>query len=279
MPPSYEYEDVCANVRAAAEARTLLTYTDAYGGDRWAARGHSRIEMGRLVMDEHISGRPLLTVVVVEKAGKHKGRPGPGLFKIAKEHDAGLTQCRCGVPLVLVGESEPAFVARQLELVYEWWAPADRRVGTTYRPPNLDPHAKYRDPFPVDPDDIDRSNRGHALTQTALHDFVVSLGFEPRSWDAHEPRFDVAWDSIAVTYVAEVKSLTARNEHLQLRLGLGQVLDYQDALTTKNRRVIAVLAVEREPKDMRWLNICARQGVVLVWPGHFEGLGRTDTGL
>jgi hypothetical protein len=62
-----------------------------------------------------------------------------------------------------------------------------------------------------------------------------------------------------------VKSITDANEEKQLRLGLGQVLRYQNLLS-KNGAVHAVLAVERQPTDVTWLGLCDHLGVKLVWP-------------
>jgi hypothetical protein len=59
------------------------------------------------------------------------------------------------------------------------------------------------------------------------------------------------------------------NEDKQLRLGLGQVLDYQDQLMARHSRVRAVLAVERRPTDDRWLQLRERHEVTLVWPETF----------
>ena len=55
----------------------------------------------------------------------------------------------------------------------------------------------------------------------------------------------------------------------QLRLGLGQVLDYQDRLLTRHSQVRAILAVEHRPTDDRWLQLCERHEVTLVWPDTF----------
>lgn len=80
------------------------------------------------------------------------------------------------------------------------------------------------DPFAVDPALVERGVRGHAVTQNGLANYLRSLGFEPRSPRPGEPNFDVAWRCGSRIFVAEVKSLTNRNEEKQLRLGLGQVL-------------------------------------------------------
>jgi hypothetical protein len=94
----------------------------------------------------------------------------------------------------------------------------------------------------------------------------------PRSPQPGEPQFDVAWVDGQILFVAEVKSLTRRNEEQQLRLGLGQVLRYRNLLTSGHRTVVAVLALERAPSDLRWLRLCRELGVLLVWSPSFEGL-------
>ena len=120
---------------------------------------------------------------------------------------------------------------------------------------------------------VDRALRGHAMTQeNALADLLRSQHLTPRSPQPGEPQFDIAWIDGQVLFVAEVKSLTKRNEEQQLRLGLGQVLRYRNLLANDHRTVVAVLALERTPSDMRWPALCKELGVLLVWFPFFEGL-------
>ena len=73
--------------------------------------------------------------------------------------------------------------------------------------------------------------------------------------------------------MCEVKSLPAAGtEDRQLRLGIGQVLDYQALMARRNNRVRAVLATERAPSDPRWSLLCEAHGIVLVWPETFSVL-------
>jgi len=53
---------------------------------------------------------------------------------------------------------------------------------------------------------------------------------------------------------------------------LRSVLRYAHQLEAKNRTVGAVLAVEREPSDTSWSDLCSRLDVALVWPGTFKRL-------
>jgi hypothetical protein len=127
-------------------------------------------------------------------------------------------------------------------------------------------------PFEVDPDAVDRGRRGHVLTENALHDAIEAAGFEAREPAPGEPPYDLAWEDGDAIVVAEAKSVTPANELLQLRLGLGQLLDYQSLLAGGGREVRAVLVLEREPGDPRWVELCRRHGVRLVWPEVFGEL-------
>jgi transposase-like protein len=132
--------------------------------------------------------------------------------------------------------------------------------------------SRERDPFRVDPTLVDRGVRGHAVTQNALAAWVRQCRHEPRSPKPNEPQYDLAWSDAGVVMVAEVKSLTAQNEERQLRLGLGQLLRYRQIMRSSLTEARAVLAVEREPADRSWLELCDALGVTLCWPPNFEGL-------
>ena len=138
--------------------------------------------------------------------------------------------------------------------------------------PEPPPSSKEPIPFEVDPDVVDRGRRAHVVTENVLHRAIDQAGMSPRIPEDDEPNYDVAWDDGDAITVAEVKSLTAANEVKQLRLGLGQLLDYQSQLGAKGREVRAVLAVERKPVDPRWIRLCRRHGVTLAWPETFPDL-------
>ena len=103
-------------------------------------------------------------------------------------------------------------------------------IGRPFTPANESMHVASREPFDVDPDAVDRGTRGHAQTLNALASWVRANGLEPREADVDDPQFDLAWRDEPRLCVAEVKSLTKRNEEHQLRLGIGQLLRYRQAL-------------------------------------------------
>jgi hypothetical protein len=78
-------------------------------------------------------------------------------------------------------------------------------------------------------------------------------------------------------FVVEVKSCTKANEVRQLRMGIGQVLDYEDVLRARGRPVQPVLYLERAPSDPRWVSLAERHRIRLVWPGSEDALFRATT--
>lgn len=152
--------------------------------------------------------------------------------------------------------------------------PGSSQVGQEYEEANEEPATSEREPFDVDPAVVDRGVAGHAVTQNALAAWVRSKKLDPLRPGPGDPAFDLAWWDAEVLYVAEVKSLTTKNEEKQLRLGLGQVLRYRHLLG-KKAAVVAVLAVEREPSDPSWRELCTDLTVRLVWPGSFQALADT----
>jgi hypothetical protein len=145
-------------------------------------------------------------------------------------------------------------------------------IGAPYRSADEESARASIEPFDVDPAIVERGVRGHAQTQNALAAFVRKMGCEPRSPRAGEPSFDLAWEQNGGVYIAEVKSLTERNEEKQLRLGLGQVLRYRDLLNGSGKKIVATLVVERQPSDPSWLQLCRSLGILLAWPNRFEEL-------
>ena len=153
-------------------------------------------------------------------------------------------------------------------------APAarDAGLGREYRRANPETRTARRDPFSVDPDLVDRALWSHAETQEALAEAVTAAGLVPRSPLPGEPVFDIAWEDNGTIVVAEVKSLTPRNEEKQLRLALGQVLRYAHLLGAKGQPVRRVIAAERKPTDGSWVDLAQCVGVLLVWPQTFATL-------
>jgi hypothetical protein len=144
--------------------------------------------------------------------------------------------------------------------------PVVSAIGVEYGRPEEQMSVSARDPFEVDPAVVERGLRGHMRAQNALHDYLADIGIRGRSPAPSEPAFDLAWESGDNVWIAEVKSLTRKNEERQLRLGLGQLLRYRQLVSREGREARAVLMAEREPSDPSWDQLCDAPGVVLAWP-------------
>lgn len=133
-----------------------------------------------------------------------------------------------------------------------------------YIPAPEDPTVKPAGLFTTDAAVVERGLAAHARTQNSLAQALEKVGRQPFSPGPGEPDFDLAWQEPHRFGVVEVKSLTGLNATQQLRLGLGQVLDYREALAHPHSNVQAVLALECAPPP-RWQGIAESAGVVLSW--------------
>ncbi|MFD0271599.1 EVE domain-containing protein [Streptomyces sp. NPDC127106] len=152
-------------------------------------------------------------------------------------------------------------------------------VGTTAQPPTVPVGCGYRVAdesvtpaapqfTPPDPDLMGRNLNAHRKLQNALAEAARARGLDVLSPRVTDPDFDLGWRLTAEDLtVCEVKSLTPGNETRQLRAGVGQLLDYHDRLRERAAQVRAVLWVEYEPSDPRWVGLCDRVGITLAWPG------------
>lgn len=151
--------------------------------------------------------------------------------------------------------------------------PAVKRTLSKPYVPATTVAASPKESLTVDSDAIDRGLAGHTDTQNALQAVVAAHGHPTNSPDGSDPNFDLAWRlPSGMVVVAEIKSLTPRNEAGQIRLGIGQVLDYAFQLRSDGYEVTAVLAVEQEPVLPHWTSLCQEVGVRLTWPAQFEEL-------
>jgi hypothetical protein len=135
-----------------------------------------------------------------------------------------------------------------------------------------------RDPFEYDPDELDRQTLEHMKLQNALAATARAEGFRVFQPGPGDPvKFDLAWSRGAQSAVVEIKTLgTTASEAKQLRLGIGQVLDYRHQLGTAGVTVAAVIAVDRKPRGNHWAQLCADHGIMLAWPSTFMALFEAD---
>jgi hypothetical protein len=145
-------------------------------------------------------------------------------------------------------------------------------LKTPYRRADEEVEHQAPVPAPRNSEATERASRAHARLQNMVSDWAAGHGFEPLSPGLGDPPFDVAWRTADGRLVmVEVKSLTDQTEAERLRLGLGQVLDYEDRLRPV-ADVRPVLFIERELGHPRWTALCARHGIVLASPASIDRL-------
>lgn len=133
----------------------------------------------------------------------------------------------------------------------------DRSYTSPTAPADLPTQRSFnRDSYQAGVDEHDRLCR-------ALIDQLAAAGVQAGAGLSGVP-VDLAWrDAEGKQFIAEVKSVFAGNEVEQLRLGLGQVLEYRHRLAALNVPVRALLVVPRA-LDPGWRDICADNGVTLI---------------
>lgn len=126
----------------------------------------------------------------------------------------------------------------------------------------------------VDLGALDRAKAVHESTVAALISHLSHQGVEARGHAPGAPQFDAGWSRGEDVFVAEVKSLTGAREDQQIRLGIGQVLDYTHQLGAahRGRRIHPVLVLEKRPSEARWVALARGVGIRLVWAPEFTGL-------
>ena len=141
-----------------------------------------------------------------------------------------------------------------------------RAAGRSFkdRDENVDPVPAT--PASVDPDAVGRGLRAHRRLENLLAIEARSRGLDPRDPPLEGPAYDIAWNHGDMLTVCEVKSLTIANQAAQIRLGLGQLLDYAFTLRERGEIVRPALVVERGPASSHWRRLCSQHGVLLVWP-------------
>ena len=127
----------------------------------------------------------------------------------------------------------------------------------------------------VDLDALDRGTRAHQETLALLRDFLAPHEIMALS----TPKADAAWlseGSPETLVICEVKSLADGHEAQQVRLGIGQLLDYAHTVRRNPpsgvTRIQPVLVLERKPVDERWLALADSLGITLTWAPDFTGL-------
>jgi hypothetical protein len=124
----------------------------------------------------------------------------------------------------------------------------------------------------VDWDQVDTATAAHEQTIRALIAHLNREDIDVLGPWRGAPRFDAGWTRGRRVYIAEVKSLRGAREEQQIRLGLGQLLDYIHCISGRAGSIVPVLVLERQPADDHWAGLCAAHSVQLTWAPDFPGI-------
>ena len=126
----------------------------------------------------------------------------------------------------------------------------------------------------LDMNRLDEATTAHEATVGALAAHLSGQGLHVHAPAPGAPAFDAGWSRGADVFSAEIKSLTGAREDQQIRLGIGQVLDYAHQLRTSHpdQRLHAVLVLEKRPADPRWSPLTRSVGIRLTWAPDFPDL-------
>ncbi|WP_328660576.1 hypothetical protein [Streptomyces sp. NBC_00334] len=121
---------------------------------------------------------------------------------------------------------------------------------------------------------LDKAAAAHEATVGALLAHLSGQGIDVHTHAPGAPAFDAGWSHRGDLFIAEVKSLTGAREDQQIRLGIGQILDYAYQLRTAHpdRRLHPVLVLEKRPMDPRWSSLARSAGIRLTWAPGFPDL-------
>ncbi len=120
-----------------------------------------------------------------------------------------------------------------------------------------------------DLDKLDAGTVAHQDTVKKLQEHLTSHGILALRPAPGAPAFDIGWTKEKTLYVGEVKSLGGVKQDQQIRLGLGQVLDYTHRLAS-TAKVKPVLILEKRPKNYdHWESLARSLRVVLTYGPSF----------
>jgi hypothetical protein len=127
----------------------------------------------------------------------------------------------------------------------------------------------------LDLNQLDAGTEAHEQTVEALVHHLRLSGIVAYGPDHRGPEFDAGWTSANIVFLAEVKSLRNTDQDQQIRLGVGQILDYASQVRLKmpSARLQAVLVLERRPSELaRWASLAKDHGLILSWAPEFPEL-------
>ncbi|MFH9466163.1 hypothetical protein ACH4LT_02520 [Streptomyces clavifer] len=131
-----------------------------------------------------------------------------------------------------------------------------------------------REELAVDLSSLDKATAAHEPTVSVLIAHLASREIKVHTYARNSPKFDAGWVVGTELFIAEVKGLTGTSQDQQIRLGIGQVLDYAHQLRHRGsgHSIRSVLVLEKKPADGRWASFAQAVGIRLPWGPRFEAI-------
>lgn len=111
----------------------------------------------------------------------------------------------------------------------------------------------------------------HRRVQNLVADWLREYDEMPLRLSTHDIRVDVAWRTPRGDFVCEVKSTTDANERIQIRDGVGQVIEYAASLDA-----IPILMLSRPASSPMRIRGALERGVFVLWPSLMRRLKPQD---
>jgi len=149
-------------------------------------------------------------------------------------------------------------------------------VGVAWRQPAKSAGNGISKTIEVDLTARDRATRRHHLLVRRLGRVLEKSGLHPLDPVTKDCWYDLAWERSKSVWVAEAKTLSNLNEVQQIRLGIGQLLDYRTRLRLRHptKTIRMILVVSRRPVSDHLIDVCDEVQVEVVWPDVFASLTR-----
>jgi hypothetical protein len=183
------------------------------------------------------------------------------------------------------GAGDPSHVRNVLRRALQMEQSARGRIGRThgsgpfhingeYEPPHTGFGIPYRPASgrtATQPDDaphladlsaLDAATARHMRLQDQLADSLTARGLKPLSPGPADPAFDLAFQYDGCRYIVEVKSGSPVSPQ-QVRLGVGQILEYAHLIGASDDDVVPVILIESSPPGS-WTELAAKLGIRLV---------------
>jgi hypothetical protein len=270
-----------AGVRDQPALGTAPTHRSHLGERMDATIDRMRRQDGLIERPDDRRGYYVLTTPGRHAARRLRGGPSVRYDgkPVAKRSRQGFQKARQNVPRS--GANVPRPGDASWGQVPDWLAGFPIGSWRPYRPPRS-VRSTAPEPFTWDADEKDAHTREHADVLTRLAEVLVEAGCPPVEGRRGRLACDLLFRTRGGEFViVEAKSLPAGSDDHQLRIGIGQLVQYRSAMAARLPTAPrAVLAVPRAPVNFAdWRQACRSVDIELrVVTATARGLGRALLG-